>query len=727
MAKNSESRRAWIKNVAIIFLAVLLLLTFFSNTILNISLPEVSARYASYGTLTTAVRVDATVKANASYNVIYEAPKSETESGNVQSRKVISVFVKEGQYVEKDAPIMELMGGATEEVKSLQAEYDSLKREYDLALLNDNVTNLTSERTLSEARKAVEDAKKELTKLEEAYKALQNGTDQNTYIERQIEALEEELEILNEEKSLVLEKIQQFESQIAAAEGTIENDLLTDLTLTQKLHQAEAEYERVETFYSAVLSDLEYCEEKLEMLNTFAEAVAEANSLTAELTSLEEQRANLQKQFDRDEEDFEADKLALEAQIEDLKSAGSSDELTALENRLASLEKSYSRSSEDALARIAQVEAQITSVQGKIEILGMPELEDNVDYALEQEIASWQNRYDETKEELDAMAEDYEAKKARVESLKKQIQAEENIAVYESKMKVHESDLDYLEDEIKNVNKELITAKEELTGLSTPKDPKALAEQIDRQKDTVANLEAQLKITEATQTQANTATSLTRQDQKKRMDELKSKIDAYQNAPTSTSITAPISGKIVSVSYMPGSTVTSGNTVATIEIADQGYVCEVSMTAEEARKIQVGAPCTVVNNWWYNDISASVTQIRPDPASQGKNRIVVIEVTGDVTEGQSIKFSIGDKSQSYDTVLPNSAIREDNDGKFVLVVEAKDSPLGTRYTARRVDIEIIASDDTQSAVSGLYGSEFVITSSEHPIAANQRVRLAENN
>jgi len=106
---------------------------------------------------------------------------------------------------------------------------------------------------------------------------------------------------------------------------------------------------------------------------------------------------------------------------------------------------------------------------------------------------------------------------------------------------------------------------------------------------------------------------------------------------------------------------------------------------------------------------------------------VVIEVTGDVTEGQSIKFSIGDKSQSYDTVLPNSAIREDNEGKFVLVVEAKDSPLGTRYTARRVDIEILASDDTQSAVTGLYGSEFVITNSEQPIAANQRVRLAENN
>ena len=90
MAKDSESRRAWVKNAAIIFLAILLLLTFFSNTILNYSLPEVSAQYAKYGTLTTAVKADGTIKANASYNVIYEAAQAEAEGGTVQSRKVIS-------------------------------------------------------------------------------------------------------------------------------------------------------------------------------------------------------------------------------------------------------------------------------------------------------------------------------------------------------------------------------------------------------------------------------------------------------------------------------------------------------------------------------------------------------------------------------------------------------------------------------------------------------------
>ncbi len=183
---------------------------------------------------------------------------------------------------------------------------------------------------------------------------------------------------------------------------------------------------------------------------------------------------------------------------------------------------------------------------------------------------------------------------------------------------------------------------------------------------------------------------------------------------------------MISVYFVPGDTVSSGATVANLEIADKGYVCEINMSSEEARKIQVGAACSVVNSWWYSNVSGTVPQMRPDPQSQGKNRIVVIEVTGDVSEGQEIRFSIGDKSRSYECVLPNSAIREDNDGKFVLVVESKKTPLNVRYKAVRKPIEVVASDDTQTAVSGLFGSEFVITNATSPISDNQQVRLAEN-
>ena len=53
---NKKFNRGWVKNAAIIFLVVLLLLTFFSNTILNISLPEVVTAQPTSGTITNAIR-----------------------------------------------------------------------------------------------------------------------------------------------------------------------------------------------------------------------------------------------------------------------------------------------------------------------------------------------------------------------------------------------------------------------------------------------------------------------------------------------------------------------------------------------------------------------------------------------------------------------------------------------------------------------------------------------
>lgn len=39
MNENTKKRREWIKNAAIVFLVIMLILTFFSNTIMNYSLP----------------------------------------------------------------------------------------------------------------------------------------------------------------------------------------------------------------------------------------------------------------------------------------------------------------------------------------------------------------------------------------------------------------------------------------------------------------------------------------------------------------------------------------------------------------------------------------------------------------------------------------------------------------------------------------------------------------
>ncbi len=749
MSNDSASRRAWIKNAAIIFLVILLLLTFFSNTILNYSLPEVSAQYTSSGTLSTAIKASGTVKANASYNVVYEADAADSADGVAQTRKVVSVFVKEGQTVEKDAPILELKGGASEQLKSAQDEYDKLKREYDLGILGDNVSNITSDKTISDAQKALENAKDELAKLQKNYNDLLSGVDTTTILQNQISAVEDAIENLTEQQTAMTDKITEVNAIISEAKALIEKDVLSNQTVAEKLAAAEEAYNSISSEYDTLKKEADFYKERLDEIKKVSGDVTEANKLTQELKTLQDNLDKLDLEISRFWEDkldelknardeAQAEYDAIES--EDPATENHTDRLNAAKDKLDKAkteyddfkyrgvtdDRSFNRKIEDYDLQIESINTQISDIKEKLNVIGMPEVDDIFDYTVDYDLSSAQKDYDEASAKLTELETKYTDAKTKYESLIKQNSAEDTVNEYSLILETYKNEESSLKDTIKQKNKELDNLKKQLSDSTTDLTPEALADKIKEQKNSVDSFEAALKITQATENQTTTTNKLTREDQKKQLEELAAKIETYKNAPENTQVTAPIAGKITAINFTAGESVTSGNTVASIEIADKGYIVEISMAADQARKIQVGTPCSVVNSWWYSNIEASVTGMRSDPSSQGKNRIITITVSGDVSEGQTLNFSIGDKSQSYDSVLPNSAIREDNDGKFVLVVESKKTPLNMRYTAKRVDIEVLASDDTQSAVSGLYGSEFVITNSTVPIADKQQVRLAEN-
>ncbi len=751
MSNDSASRRAWIKNAAIIFLVILLLLTFFSNTILNYSLPEVSAQYASSGSLSTAIKASGTVKANASYNVVYEADAAEASDGVVQSRKVVSVYVKEGQTVEKDAPILELKGGASEQLEAAQEEYDKLKREYDLAVLGDSVTELEAKQTITKAEKALEDAKEELTKLQKNYNDLLSGVDTTTILNSQIDSLTESIEALEDQKNELAETISEVKSTISEAKALIEKDVLSNETVAEKLSSAENEYNSISGEYETLKKEADFYKEKLDEIKSISGSVTEANTLTKSLATLNDELESLEKEIRRYKEDTLEELKTLKDAADDAyrvwKNTPETDEgqvtvegdgsttiskesaWEAYQTALSAYEKAernYERQIEDYDDKIESLEDQITEIEDKLEVIGMPEVDDLVDYTVDYDLSEAQKNYDDAAAKLTAIETEYNDAKTKYESLIKQNTAQQTVDEYTVLLTTYETEEKTLEETIKQKNKELKKLQEQLSDSTSEMTADELTEKIKEKQDSITELESSLEITKATQNQSDTKNDLDREDQKKQLEELEAKIEKYKNAPENTQVTAPIAGKIISVNFTPGESVSSGSTVASIEIADKGYIVEISMASEQARKIQVGTPCTVVNSWWYSNIEASVTGMRSDASSQGKNRIITITVSGDVSEGQSLTFSIGDKSQSYDSVLPNSAIREDNDGKFVLVVESKKTPLNMRYTAKRVSIEVLASDDTQSAVSGLYGSEFVITNSTVPISDKQQVRLAEN-
>ncbi len=67
--ETEVKKRAWVKDAAIIFLAVLLVLTFFSSTIMNRSLTEAATEEVKSGTITAKVRGKGIVEANGANKV----------------------------------------------------------------------------------------------------------------------------------------------------------------------------------------------------------------------------------------------------------------------------------------------------------------------------------------------------------------------------------------------------------------------------------------------------------------------------------------------------------------------------------------------------------------------------------------------------------------------------------------------------------------------------------
>lgn len=192
-------------------------------------------------------------------------------------------------------------------------------------------------------------------------------------------------------------------------------------------------------------------------------------------------------------------------------------------------------------------------------------------------------------------------------------------------------------------------------------------------------------------------------------------------------VTANVSGKIDTIDCTAGDTVTKDSLMCTIEVPDMGHTVSFSVTNDQAQRLRTGDTATVSNYYWGNTITATLTNIRTDPKNPQTNKLLTFDLEGDVTTGSELTLSVGQKSANYDTIVPNSAIRTDNNGSFVLAISQKSSPLGNRYIAKRVSIEVLASDDNNSAVvADLGNGDYVITTGSGPIKNGDQVRMADS-
>lgn len=206
----------------------------------------------------------------------------------------------------------------------------------------------------------------------------------------------------------------------------------------------------------------------------------------------------------------------------------------------------------------------------------------------------------------------------------------------------------------------------------------------------------------------------------------KEQYDKIASKTIGNEVLSPVTGTVSSVEVVAGEKVSANTCMAVIQLTGKDYILEMTVSKEQAARIKIGDIGKATNYWYYNDLSFVVTAIKPDMSNpKSGNKIVVFSVTGDdIRVGQSVTLNVGEKQANYDMIVPNTAIREDKNGLYILIITSKSTPLGNRYTATRVDVTKLASDDTNTAIScALQGYESVITTSTKPVAGGDLVRL----
>ena len=229
MIEEKVKKRGWIKNVAIIFLSVLLVLTFFSNTIMNHSLPEVSAQYVTSGTINAKIRGSGTVAANQSYDVVLK-----------QTREVEQVLVKVGDEVQIGDVLFVLADSDSQELTEAETSLETMQLDYQKGLINLANTDYAKEnRDITRAQEKLNQSIAERDACEfipqelvDAKQYLKIAKDEQRQYENEVSKLETSLSDLQDAYSEAVSDRDKYQSEESSLEADIKNyqDQLDALT-----------------------------------------------------------------------------------------------------------------------------------------------------------------------------------------------------------------------------------------------------------------------------------------------------------------------------------------------------------------------------------------------------------------------------------------------------------------------------------------------------------------
>lgn len=190
---------------------------------------------------------------------------------------------------------------------------------------------------------------------------------------------------------------------------------------------------------------------------------------------------------------------------------------------------------------------------------------------------------------------------------------------------------------------------------------------------------------------------------------------------------APESGKLTVLTAQEGKTTTAEDVVS---FGFGGYVAKFRLEKEEGEYVAIGDEIDLKQKGKSSTEKAVITSYQLITDEQNKEWVELLaKLDGkEYTAGTSVDMFFTKVFDQYNTCVPLQAIREDEKGTYILVLNSYDSILGLQQKAKRVAADIVDKDLTYAAIKGdsLTGDESVILSSSKPVASDSRVRIADD-
>ncbi len=625
-----KNRREWVKNAVIVFLLIMLVLTFFSNTIMNYTLAEVSTKNIISGVMTSGIEGSISIKSTRVYEINAE-----------DIRKVKRVVVRTGQEVKEGQTIFYLSSVDDEATETQKQQLNEMKLEYQKALLVNSPDYALDNVTIKLKREELQNA------INKRSKIINNQTE--------INSLKNDISILKIQEETITNKIAVMETDISSISSSQYTALSTEIYL--KVNNLVNDFDRKKEEYNSVKAKVD--ELRLKLYN-------------GDVDLIESSKRNIEKL-----------NLELQRLKEDLTSASAEEQIQ--KQREINDKENEIKYANDDLQKLYQYkqEYDIKVIELNTKNEAMILSKSNLDSTLNSEMITLKTSVENSKKELN----DIKSKIANKENTLNELQGGGTA--------------------------------------STPEELNATIKQLETDLETA--ILTLLKTQKENQTEQSKS-ALDIEDKKKKIEELEQKVLKKEAEVSEMELKAPVDGTITEINISPGQQTTLDKPLAVIEIKEEnGYSASLTgIDSVKAQKLKIGSEAEVKDNYDFNG-KVILSAINRDKTDNKKSELV-FSITGNVSPGDSLKIKLSTEQKPYENVVPTSAVKSDSKGKFVLVIQEKSTPLGTRYYAKRVDVTVSDNDDLNSAITGDFNenNRYVILTSNKPVSDGDQVRLAKS-